>query len=296
MPRGGGFFSREQEHNFAASRTLYQQGGPRERICGARTRGGSPCRHIPIEGSSRCLRHAGPHAARAYRERQYAAFKLGRLSAADWNKAEAKRARNRLHDRWKKNPWLPGATIDLDEHEAEFLRDAGLTEHQAVGLPPAVVDWLRWRYQRLQIDRRRDEEWVRLLREELPRRLNRAGPRPNGKLGLTISDWTAGTGPWTQPVSRLSFKRQRQDRSKPIAKPKPASRVSLRAGNREAMPEIDARLVCENRELLACLLAKCEDDEERRAVVVALAVYVAAPHQKAAQDRWLRIVLTLRRR
>ncbi len=98
----------------------------------------------------RCLNHAGPKAANEHHERLWREFQSGKLSPANWHRHEAKRAANRLHDKWKKDPWLPGWTIDLGQAEGEMtdsLRDFGVDGDR---LAPAVVDWLRWRYRRTQ--------------------------------------------------------------------------------------------------------------------------------------------------
>ena len=84
------------------------------------------------------------------RPRLWREFQSGKLSPANWHRHEAKRAANRLHDKWKKDPWLPGWTIDLGQAEGEMtdsLRDFGVDGDR---LAPAVVDWLRWRYRRTQ--------------------------------------------------------------------------------------------------------------------------------------------------
>ncbi len=103
------------------------------------------------------------------------------MSAEEWNRAEARRAANRLGDQWKKKPWLPGSTIDLGAHESAFRDALG-----AVGvdtLPPAVADWLRWCYRRMQIDRQNEEAWHKALTQDLPRRVADAGPRPTDVRG-----------------------------------------------------------------------------------------------------------------
>ncbi len=97
------------------------------------------------------------------------------MSAEEWNRAEARRAANRLGDQWKKKPWLPGSTIDLGELECAF-RDA-LGGLDVETLPPALVDWLRWRCRRTQIDRQNGAAWRKALAQGLPRRVAEAGPR-----------------------------------------------------------------------------------------------------------------------
>jgi len=150
-------------------------------ICGARTRQGAACQNAPIrEGKDRCLRHAGPKAANAHHERLWREFQSGKLSPTEWHRREAKRAANRLHDRWKKDPWVPGQTIDFGQAEGDMtdaLRDLGV---DVASLAPAVADWLRWRYRRTQIDRTDAGAWERAVRHDLPQRVTKAGPRPVG--------------------------------------------------------------------------------------------------------------------
>ncbi|MCB1466925.1 MAG: hypothetical protein KDK08_07235 [Rhizobiaceae bacterium] len=309
MPRGGGFYSEEQKRHFAAARALHQQGAPLERTCGAWTRSGRLCRNIPIDGTKRCLRHAGPHAARAYRERQHDAFKAGKISAAEWAKAEAKRARNRIHDRWKRNPWLPGSTIDLGEHEAAFQATAGVARRgSSEPVPPAVLDWLRWRYRRLQLDRRRDAEWLRTVREELPRRLSAAGPAPHCDVlpsatveGASPVDAAAKAASWVaEPLAPFS-KRSRPDRPRAAAKERVRS-LRGRGRPRSRVREISedeqtalATFVYNYRDTLTPLFERCRLDE-RMQIVEALRAFVANPGDRGTRDRWMHVFMTLNAR
>ncbi len=164
-----------QTEKFRAANLIARRGGSGAEICGARTKTGTLCLHPPLHaGNGRCLRHAGPKAAKIHRTRQQRAFESGRISAAEWNRAEARRAANRLGDQWKKNPWLPGSTIDLGEHERDFQN--ALSPVDVDALPPAVQDWLRWRYRRTQIDRDSGAAWQRALTQNLPQRIADAGP------------------------------------------------------------------------------------------------------------------------
>lgn len=120
----GGFWNDDHSAAFAAGRARTSRGRPDAAICGARTRGGTICQSLPIrEGKGRCLKHAGPHAARLFRYRQRQNFLAGHVSAEDWQRAEARRAANRLGRDWKRNPWAQGQTIDLGHAEAALRRD-----------------------------------------------------------------------------------------------------------------------------------------------------------------------------
>ena len=163
--------SAAHSERFHAAAKLVQRGGPLAAVCGARTRTGSACTQEPLAGGVRCLRHGGPKAAAAHRERQLAGLRTGRVTPEVFARAEARRARNRLLDQWKRNPSLPGSTIDLwpDEDRFQDALDAyGVRSGTDL---PAVLDWLRWRFRRCMIDRMDVDEWARAVRDGLPRRL-----------------------------------------------------------------------------------------------------------------------------
>ncbi|MFC3086352.1 hypothetical protein [Tabrizicola soli] len=91
------------------------------------------------------------------------------VSPDEWARAEAKRARNALTWAWRKDPRLPGRTIDLGPDEAAFATSAADMGVDVDGLYPAVADWLRWRWRRHQKDRPDAARWARGVQEELPR-------------------------------------------------------------------------------------------------------------------------------
>lgn len=134
---------------------------PQILACGARTRTGGLCALPALAGGRRCLRHAGPTAARAYRARQLKGLETGGVSPAEFARAEARRARNHLTDQWERNPARAGETIDLGANEGRFRDAASALGVSVDGLLPAVVDWLRWRFKRHQIDRQNGPAWVR---------------------------------------------------------------------------------------------------------------------------------------
>ena len=171
MPPEPGFKSDAQRRKFEAANRDHRRGGPKARVCGAHLPGNKICGAIPLKGEKRCLRHCGPAAARRHRDRQLAGMRTGRVSPAEFARAEARRARNALTDRWKIDQRVPGETIDLGPNEWLFREAAERRDVDLAALLPAVADWLRWQWQRLQIDRRADGRWMRLCREELPRRI-----------------------------------------------------------------------------------------------------------------------------
>lgn len=165
VARPAGFQSAEHRLSFEEGRAHFQRGGMSTKVCGARTRAGTPCQDVPLGGDTgRCLRHAGPKAARAHRERQLAQLRTGALAPEAFARAEARRARNALLDTWKKNPALLGATIDFGPGEAEFAAAAERLGVNVTALYPAVADWLRWRWQRHGIDCPNEAAWLLAVR------------------------------------------------------------------------------------------------------------------------------------
>lgn len=133
------FNDETHQTSFEEGRALARRGGPLAPVCGAKTRDGGHCRHAPLVGGARCLRHAGPKAARQYRERQHEAMRAGKISYAEFARSEAKRGANRLRDQWKKDPWVPGSTIDLGEHEMAFQGELQHWNGSCL-LAPAILD------------------------------------------------------------------------------------------------------------------------------------------------------------
>lgn len=306
------FFNQDHAEAFAAGRALYQRGGEDAAICGATTRKGTICKDVPIKGSKRCIRHCGPKAANAHRERQRGAFLSGKISAAEWQKAEAKRAMNRLRDRWKKDPWLTGATIDLGAHEDTFRQACGAFRVQLGELPPAVRDWLRWKFRRHRIDRADEHKWSDVVQVQLVERLQKIGPRTR----------TAETRQWNKdgrdnrvfldvacsglfkvqhtsdtPKSDTS-KRTLPDQPKQPPKFRPRRQFGRGRPRKEMMLEEDdlaelGRLNAEYRVVLTPLYQKCQGERDRMNVLYALRAYVRDPEDRGARDRWFGTVRTL---
>lgn len=276
---------------FEDARALAGRGGALALHCGARTRNGGTCRHAPLVGQTRCLRHAGPKAARAYRQRQFDDMQAGKISYAEFSRSEAKRATNRLRDHWKKNPWVHGRTIDLLEHEMAFQGEL-LHWNGSRRLPPAIMDWLRWKFRRLQIDRAQNEAWALLLRDELSRRVREAGNPPAG----WVEQPPVGPAAWEADVAPVTGKRVKQDarrarREGEIA-PLPAP-SNLAAYD----PNEVARIVSECRDVLVPLLALCATEDERSGLVAALVHYVKSPPSETAPRKaWQAAMSALRSR
>lgn len=166
MPQSG-VRSAAHSERFHAAAKLVRRGGPLAAVCGARTRSGSACTQEPLAGGVRCLRHGGPKAAAAHRERQLAGLRTGRVTPELFARAEARRARNRLLDLWKRNPSVPGITIDLGADEGRFQDALDAYGVRSGTDLPAVMDWLRWRFRRCMIDRADAAAWTRAVRDGL---------------------------------------------------------------------------------------------------------------------------------
>ncbi len=280
-------------------RTQTQFGGVGRTICGAGNRHGGICRRPPIkEGRGRCLMHCGPKAAKEYRERQRQEFLSGRISATEWKRHEERRATNRLRENWKKSPWKPGQTIDLGKWTADFERS--LREHgiDPVALPPAVLDWARWKFRRYRLDRRDDAKWRRILREDLPDRVRSAGPCPSDLATSTDVGPGSGAISLTHPPDRSS-KRVRPDQ------PKAVSKVRVRKQFHRGRPRKHVTMTeAEENELalfqvkhiatLRPLYEQCRSNRQRLNVIHALRSFVSNPNDRGAQEHWMAVLEALK--
>jgi hypothetical protein len=279
---------------FLETAPLYQRGGLMASTCGARTRNGGACPNPPIrEGRGRCLSHCGPKAAKEYRERQKRRFEAGQISAAEWNRAEARRAANRLGDRWKKNPWLPGSTIDLEGHEVAFRIELSGTD--TLTLPPAVLDWLRWRYQRLQVDTRNHTRWAAVLTKDLPRRLNMAGKPPEGRASAPVPDqinqriWKPDGDAKTVQSRRRLPDLQRAPKAARSPSTLPPGRPRTRPIDNEEHAEL-CLLMRKHANILRPVLAARTGAAQEMAILRTLQAYLASPLDAAARQRWISLV------
>jgi len=304
---------RNEEHAaaLAAARVLVQRGGPAAAVCDARTRTGAACQQPPVrEGKGRCLGHAGPHAARLYRERQRKAFMSGRISAEVWNRAEARRQVNRQGWAWKKNPWLPGRTIGLGAAEVDLRDDLAGHGLDVDALAPAVADWLRWRYRRTQIDRRDDGAWLRAIMDTLPERIAKAGACPartaaeeagrRPKRGVDTTHWRPL--PWAADMDgakpSAASKRALPDmprapcvlRGKGYLRP---GRPRTQAAGRDELAAL-MEVYRANVGLAAPMLVQCATDGDRLAVLRALREFIGKPDDRRAREAWLVMVQRFR--
>lgn len=194
MPRIPGFKTELQRDRFQEAASRHVRTGPLARICGAKLRAANAiCTQLALAGESRCIRHAGPDASRRFRDRQYARLKAGSVTPDEWARAEVRRARNALQWAWRKDPHLPGKTIDLGRDEAAFQDAVRALGGDAGSIYPALADWLRWRWQRTQRDRTEDGRWRQAVRDELPRRFA-AAEEAVALADLGVKDWRTKTG------------------------------------------------------------------------------------------------------
>lgn len=294
MPQRPAFQSDEHENQFREQARHFYFGAPSALTCGARTRVGGACTNPPIkEGKGRCLSHCGPHAARAFRERQKRRFEAGSITATEWNRAEGRRAANRLSDKWKNDPWHPGSTIDLADHEHSFRVALGDIDINAV--PPAVVDWLRWRYRRTQIDKCHYSAWVKARLEDLPARIAQASEKPAQRsMGSTRPEapsqiWKVGQ---TGGVSRRSL--PDKPKAPPVIRGKGYTRPGrprTRPANTDELEDLQ-RIYRENATALVPVMERAQGELKQLAALRTLRDYLSNPRNAAAHRRWMDLVVT----
>ena len=272
----------------AAARTRFGAvGAP---VCGAKTRDGGTCKKRPLSGERRCLRHAGPAAAKRYYARLFEAFGRGEISFDEWQGREHRRLVNRLPRVWAKNPWAPGATVDLGGLEEKFRGDLALGGINADALSPATLDRARWRWRRLCHDRRRPAEWAAFLRDELPKRIRRDGPRPPSTDAGAAIEALFRVDAAPSPVS----KRRRLDLPRPpVGAPKPT-----KPRGRRVAPAIDeARLAAlwpEHGAILLRLTGPDGDEKTLRWLAGLLARVLDTPEDADVAEAWRAAVLARR--
>jgi hypothetical protein len=117
-------------------------------------------------------------------------------------------AANRQRGLWRADPWAPGATIALSQHE-ELALEAELTRHghAASSLPPAVLDALRWKWRRAFMDGRDTLGIWRDALAALPKKLAAAGPRPANVRAASA----CGLAPYVAAQPPVYSKRRRQN-------------------------------------------------------------------------------------
>jgi hypothetical protein len=217
-------------------------------------------------------------------------MQAGKISYAEFARSEGKRASNRLRDHWKKDPWVHGRTIDLLEHEMAFQGEL-LHWNGSRRLAPAILDWLRWKFRRLQIDRAQNEAWALLLRDELPRRVRDAGDPPAGWSEQPPHEPAA----WEASGEPVTGKRVRRDGPKVKREAAPAGLPKL-AKPEDMDPLEVVRIVNSSRGVLNPALALCRTDDERDDLIAALVNYVREPQSSSRREEWTKRLCALRER
>ena len=291
------FVNDTHKETFEARRAEHRRGGALQKICGARTRGGRLCHHAPLRGFRRCNRHGGPLAYKAVKERQLQALARGALTWEQFEVYERRRMVNRLQSQWKRNPWLPGRTIDLGEHEAAFQTQIQLAA-RITDIPPSLLDWLRWKYRRLQIDRHQNEKWLEVVRNELPKRLNAiASVRDKEIVDPHADSAHVLNGQWL--VADLPTAASKRNLPNRPAKPRAAKapqlpKVRRTSADYDADFRVNARF--ENRSLLAELFEHHPAPDQQEAILAALLARLASPDDTAAARQWQTIISAHQRR
>lgn len=277
-----GLHDEEHRRAFLAAATRTWFGAIGAPVCGARTRGNGTCKMRPLAGERRCLRHAGPAAARRHHERLFEALGRGEISFEEWRQHEQRRLVNRLPRIWARNPWAPGATLDLGDFEAHFHADLALGGVNSDALSPAALDKAKWRWRRLCHDRKRPEEWLRFVRDELPKRIRRDGPRPPATAAAAAIMALFQVDGAPAPTS----KRRRLDMPRvPVAAPKPQTPE----GRRRTPAIDDERLAVLWHEHGATIMRVAGHDADERTIRRLLALLVRTlddPTDAAAGEAW----------
>lgn len=269
----------------AAAKTRFGAAGAP--ICGARTRTGGVCRDRPLVGELRCLKHAGPHAARRYHARLREALGRGEIDYAIWAAREQRRLLNQLRERWRRDPWTPGATVDLGTFEEKFRADLALGGINAGALSPATLDRARWRWRRLRQDRRRHMEWETFLRDDLPERIRRDGPRPpSTDVGAAVEALFR-----VDAVPPPTSRRRRFDLPRP---PAVAPKPRVPRGGPTISDERLAALWSEHGAILLRLAGDDGDERTLRWLAALLARALDAPEDTGAAEAWRAAILSRR--
>ncbi|MBM1174368.1 hypothetical protein ACFSM9_09795 [Microvirga arabica] len=279
----------EHQAAFEAARADHRRGGSLANNCGAKTRGGAACKLPPLKGHSRCLRHAGPKAARQHREYQLKQVALGRLELAIFEAAEQRRAANRQRWLWKKlGPWESGSTISLGVHEDGFTEALRAMGYRADSLPPGIADAFRWKYRRFMVDRSQPAEWRKVV-EGLDDHIRAAGESPENFIGEGHCTPSFRTPHGLSPFSRRRILNPRRSEFAPLPK---AGHV-----NHEALPMEDPydlnSILIRHRAELTPVLSRCETAEDRLRVAASYKRILAEPADLQARRDWMALLQEL---
>lgn len=284
-----GFKDDAHREKFEAARDRARLGGVDRECCGARLRTGGFCALPVVVGFRRCRKHGGPAQARVVRHRQVEALAKGELSPADFERFERRRAANRLTYRWRSNPWLPGATIDLAEHEGRFRAELAGMGFRINAMPPAVLDSARWKFRRTVVDRGRAGAWTDFLAGKLQELIDRAGMAPPPADGVHLIETPAFVAAPIMPGSKRRLPDARRGAPPPVADGGP-----LVAPPRETEREAAGRALWEHRAALAGVLGLARSDDDRLAIGAAFVRLQAKPGDPDEARRWAGLVRRLK--
>jgi hypothetical protein len=276
-----GFLNDQHRAAFELARDEHRRGGSKAKCCVAKTRGGDRCGMPPLIGQLRCLRHAGPAGARRHRESQLRELAAGRLDPSIFERAERRRAANRLRRAWKTDPWTHGATIDLGMHEEAFRMALGIWGLKLNMIPPAVLDWARWRFRRTHLDRRNPVAWSEVL-DTLPKKIAAAGTP--GDEELPAQTMASQVHIVAEKLSSWS-RRRRAEAIHRGQKTSPTLRANRRGSLRQDADALWDFLAQHRRDLMP-ILALCRTDEERLRVAAAYRDLIAASDHPTAARAW----------
>ncbi|WP_188529367.1 hypothetical protein [Sinisalibacter lacisalsi] len=169
-------------------------------------------------------------------------------------------------------------------------------------LAPAVADWLRWKFRRYRIDRTDWARWERVLVNDLPCRVEAAGPPPAGCEGpsLGANEAAARGAVWTPEDSADDVRSKRHCPDPIKVPPKVRGKGYGRRGRPRTQPADDGELsglmelYRQNQATVGPMLERCATDGDRLALLRAMRDYLADPNEPRAQARWLSMVRLLR--
>jgi len=182
--RTGGHRDAAHAAAFQAGRVRYHSAGGAPRCC-APSRAGTPCQKPVKAAGLRCEWHGGRKAGRIRRARL---LDPENATPAQIAHAVRRAALNRLARLWRKEPWTPGLTLDLGEHESAFRDALAAVGRPITALPYSTADWARWKFRRAFLDGQRVPDIWRDALAALPARIAKAGAPPAG--------WA-----WTEPAA-----------------------------------------------------------------------------------------------
>lgn len=274
---------------FEAARARACLGGVDRECCGARLRTGGFCALPVVSGCKRCRKHGGPAQAQAVRQKQLVALSKGELSPADFERFEKRRAANRLTYRWRSNPWLPGATIDLAEHEGRFRTELAGLGFRVNAIPPAVLDSARWKFRRMVLDRGRSNIWTDFVTTKLQVLIDRAGAAPPPVDGVQLVESPAFVA---APLGANSKRRRPDEKVGPAHRVAPTNAPipAPRGGESEAA----SRALWEHRAALAAVLGLARSDADKLAIGAAFVRLQQRPGDPDETRRWADLVRRLK--